>query len=231
MKLTAMNIDTMAELAKRILSITKHESYAMAQNHALVIKLEATLNNYLAVFDKLTFSGLGKQVADADILRDTLYIAFRDIITSYSKCSGLTDQQIATELKLIINQYGNGLHKLSYGDQSSHLDKLLEMLNSVDNQAKIAKLNLTECYVLLKNAQQAFTVLYRKQVAKNAELRSKLSASSMLKELTADVRNYLNFAEAMGNIEESWKALSLELNEVLKAAKNSKQKPETEVKN
>ncbi len=42
MKLSDMSIDTMAELTKRILNITKNENYAMAQNHALILKLEAT---------------------------------------------------------------------------------------------------------------------------------------------------------------------------------------------
>lgn len=231
MKLSDMSIDTMAELTKRILSITKKENYAMAQNHALVVKLETTATNYMAVFDKLSFSGLGKQVAEADDIRDKTFMAFRDNVNSLAKMPGLSTQQTAIAIQQILKQHGNDLHKLSYGDQSSHLDKLLEALNASENQTKIATLNLSECYLLLKNAQQAFNALYHKQVEANAELRSKLSASSMLKHLTADVRNYLNYAHAMGNVDETWKALSLELDEVVKAAKNSRLQRDTELVN
>ena len=228
MYLSEMTTETLAELTKRILTISKKEEYAMTHNHALVSKIEATASNYLAVFDKQKYSGLGKQVADADLLRDKLFMALRDIITSFSKMQGFNKQQEAHDLKLIFNKHGNGLHQLSYGDQSSHLDKLIEEFDSEDNQTKLAALNLTECYVLLKNAQKSFSDLYHKQVQANAELRKKLSASSLIKELTKDLRNYSNYVDAMGNVDEKWKALSYELNEVMKAAKNSKQKREAE---
>ncbi len=135
---------------------------------------------------------------------------------------GFTKQQEANDLKLIINRHGIGLHMLSYGDQSSHLDKLIEELDKEANQAKLAALNLTDCYLLLKNAQTSFSALYHRQVKTNAELRRKLSASSLTRQLASDLRNYSNYVEAMGNIDENWKALSSEINEVMKAAKNSR---------
>ncbi|MDX9747060.1 MAG: DUF6261 family protein [Paludibacter sp.] len=230
MYLSEMTTETLAELTKRVLTISKKEEYAMTHNHALVSKIEATATNYLAVFDKQKYSGLGKQVAEADLLRDTLFMSFRVIITGFSKMPGFAKQQEAIDLKQFINKHGNGLHMLSYGDQSSHLDKLIEALDTEPNQTRLATLNLTDCYVLLKNAQTTFSALYHKQVKANAELRRKLSASSLTKQLASDLRNYSNYVEAMGNIDENWKALSSELNEVMKAAKNSKQQRETEEK-
>lgn len=220
MKLSEMSTETLAELTKRILSISKKETFPVVQDHALLVKLEATATKYLEVFDKLTYSGLGKSVAEADLLRDSLFVSFRDIISGFSDMKGLSLQQTATDIKKIIAKYGNTMQKLSYGDQSSHLDKLIEELDISTNQTKISQLHLSESYALLKNSQQAFSAIFHEQIIANAELRSKLSASSLSQELTTDIRNYLNFVDAMGNIDPAWKGLSLELNEVLKAAKS-----------
>ncbi len=228
MKLGLMTTETLAELSKRIISISKKEIYGMVHTHALLARLETTAGKYLAVFDKATYSGLGKQVAEADAIRDDLFVSFRDVVNGFAGMRGLAIQSSALELKQVINQHGNGLYTLSYGDESSHLDKLIEALNQADKQSKLESLHLTDSYLLLKNAQQAFTTLYNKQVEANAELRSKLPASSIARELKADLRNYLNYVEAMGTIENNWQTLSLELEEVVKAARNSRQSREAE---
>ncbi len=60
MYLSEMTTETLAELTKRVLTISRKDEYAMTHNHALVCKIEATATNYMDVFDKQKYSGLGK---------------------------------------------------------------------------------------------------------------------------------------------------------------------------
>jgi len=59
-------------------------------------------------------------------------------------------------------------------------------------------------------------------------LRGMESASSLYKNMATSLRNYVNYVDAMSEIDTNWTALSLELNEALKAANNKPTPPKTD---
>jgi len=223
MKLTGLSTDTLAELVKRVLAISQKEAYAMVQNHPLLISLNDAVGPYLDVFDKQTYSGKGQLVAKADLQRDNLFLGLKNIISSTMQLNGLPTQQDAADLFSIFNTHGLDLYRYSYGDESSHLEKLIENLEKAENKAKLERLHLIASFDLLKAAQQNFQTLFSEQTSANAELRGKESATSLQGNLISALRNYLNYVDATSTFDPAWAGLALELNEALKAAANSKQ--------
>ncbi len=220
---SSLTTETLAELVKRVLGISKKEAYVMVLNHPLLVKLMEVADEYLIVFDKNTFSGKGALVAKADLLRDNLFKGMRNSVQGLSQIHGLATQQDALDLYAIFRSHGLDLFRYSYGDQSSHMDKLIEELEIPANKAKIERLHLSEVYELMKSAQQSFELNFSDQTVANAQLRAMESATSLQKKMITAVRNYLQFVEMMNDIDANWSPLYIELNEIVKAASNSKQ--------
>ena len=72
----------------------------------------------------------------------------------------------------------------------------------------------------MKAAQTNFVAIFAEQMGINSELRLTESATSLRGNLEAALRNYLNVVTAMNQLE-GWKNLYTELNEAVKAARNS----------
>lgn len=222
MNFASLTTETLAELVKRVLVISKKEAYVVVQNHPLLVKLVEVADEYLLVFDKKTYSGKGGLVAKADLLRDNLFSGIKSNLLGLTKMHGLSTQQDAIDLYAIFETHGLDLNRYSYGDQSSHMDKLIENLEKPENKVKIERLHLTEPYNLLKSAQQSFQQNFGEQVAANAELRGMESATSLFYNVVSALRNYLHYVEVMSSIDAIWTPLYNELNEVIKAANYSK---------
>ena len=82
-------------------------------------------------------------------------------------------------------------------------------------------MQLTPVVTQIKEAQTGFETLFNELAGENAGLRVMESASSLRKSLETALRNYLNVVKAMNQLP-GWKELSAKLEEVLKAANNSK---------
>ncbi len=219
----SLTTETLAELVKRVLGISTKEAYVLVLNHPLLVKLRSVADEYLLVFDKKTYSGKGELVAKADLLRDNLFNGMRNSLFGQTKMHGLTTQQDAIDLYAIFGTHGLDLSRYSYGDESSHMDKLIEDLEKPENKDKIGRVHLTEAYELMKSAQQNFELNFGEQTEANAELRSMESATSLQSRIVTALRNYLHYVEVMSSIDAGWTALYAELNETVKAAVNSKQ--------
>lgn len=221
----SLTIDSLAELVKRVLNISKKTAYVMVLNHPLLQKLMEVADEYLLVFDKKTFSGMGSLVAKADLLRDNLFKGMKNSVLGMSQMHGLAAQQDAIDLYAIFETHGLDLYHYSYDAQSSHLDKLIEDLEIPANKAKIERLHLTEAYELMKTSQQNFELNFGEQSLANSQLRTLQSASSLQNKMIEALRNYLHFIDVMTSIDASWIPLSKEIDERVKAALNSKQNP------
>ena len=216
-----LTTETLATLGKRVLAISANELSPEIQSHPLLQALAAANADYSAVFDKSTYSGKGNLVAEADVLRDNLYRGMRNSLFGLTKMNGLSTQHDAIDLYSFFEKHGLDLDHYSYGDQTSHMDKLIEDLEKPENKVKISNTHLTESYELMKSAQFNFEKLFSEQMGANAELRKQESASSIRQHLEIALRNYLNVVTAMRKVT-GWDDAYTKLNEAVKAARNSR---------
>lgn len=218
--LVRLGIDSLGALAKRVLEISAKAAYTVVLNHPLLLVLIKAYEDFFAVFDKKTYSGEGDMVATADLHRDDLFKGMRNSLHGLATMKGLSTQQDAIDLYAVFEVHGLDLYRYSYGDETTHFDKLIEDLDMPVNTAKIEHVHLTESYALMKSAHLDFVAIYNDQTSSNAQLRLKESATSLRGSLETALRNYLNVVTAMKDVD-GWKELYAELNEVVKAANNS----------
>lgn len=196
----------------------KQSDIAEAKNHLFLSNLETSYNQYYAVISKQSFSGKGQTVAQADKERDKAFTQLKAFLSGYSQLSSAPHNADAVALYNLFKIYGLRLDKLSYGEQTLQLGKLIEALSLAENQNHIKNLSIKESFNELKAKHEAFKVLFDEQAQANAELREIKSASSLRKTLEKDLRRFLELVSLM-NEAGQWSALYNKLNEFVKAAR------------
>lgn len=221
-----LNVGVIANLAERVLEISAKPAYVnLVAGLPFLVKLTDANTAYHAVIDKPGFSGKGKQVSLGDLLRDTRFLGFKNAIWGMIQLNGIAYHQDAVDLYAVIELHGTDLYHYSYDDESTHLNQLILDLEKPENTTRLQHLNLTEAFTLLKASQTAFMQLVGGQSEADSKLRGMESASSLYGNLASSLRHYVNYVDALSQIDSTWTDLALELNQALKAANNPKQTP------
>ena len=218
--LSRINTKNLATLAQRLINSSKTGEYTIVDGHPLLLALETSYNDYDAIYTKQTYSGKGKEVAQADKERDMAFANMKAFLNGYRKLNSMKNYQDAEELYAVFKKFGLRLDIMSYSAQSAQLKKLIEELEKPENTLRIKNLLLVPAFTELKTKHDAFEVLYAEQAEANADLRNLPSATSVRKNLEKALRAYINLITAMKDLPD-WSILYHELNEIVKAAKNS----------
>ncbi|MFV0157653.1 DUF6261 family protein [Empedobacter falsenii] len=222
MKINLQKLSTknLATLAQRTINSSQAGNYTIVENHPLLLSLIASYQNYDTVYTKLTYSGKGKEVATADKERDVAFSNMKAFLNGYRKLTSVANYQDAEALYKVFQMFGLDLDRLSYSAETAQLKKLIEELEKPDNTLRIINLSLVSAFEDLKTKHTDFEILFAQQAEANADLRQISSASSSRKELEQVLRSYLNLITAMKDVPD-WSNLYHDLNEIVKAARNS----------
>lgn len=218
--LTSLSTKNLATLAQRTINSSQAGNYTIVENHPLLLSLIASYQNYDSVYTKLTYSGKGKEVATADKERDVAFSNMKAFLNGYRKLTSVANYQDAEALYKVFQMFGLDLDRLSYSAETAQLKKLIEELEKPDNTLRIINLSLVSAFDDLKTKHTDFEILFAEQAEANADLRQISSASSSRKELEQVLRSYLNLITAMKDVPD-WSNLYHDLNEIVKAARNS----------
>lgn len=227
-QLTRLTNSILGSLADQTIITSNKEQYIVVKNHPLLINLITEHNNYISVFGRAAYSGLGTSVDKADMIRDGSFCGLKTILLGYVKLPGFQYQQDAIDLYAIFQQCGLDINTFSYADQSTEMDKLITDLSTPANLAKLENLHLTPHFETMKTAQADFKAIYSQQLGANSNLRLVQSASSTRHNLENALRNYFGVVEGMKSLA-GWTELYTELNELVKSIRNSKMGARTEV--
>lgn len=222
MKITLSRLSTkdLATLAQRIINLSDSGTYPVIKDHPLVAETKTKYADYDIVYAKLIYSGKGDNVAEADKERDISFSNLKAFLNGYRKLSSVSNHQSAEDLYQIFKLFGLELYKLSYSSETAQMKKLIEELEKPENIAKINALALTDAFADMKTKQAAFEAMFAEQASANADLRTMKSASAIRKDLEKSLKSLLGLITAMKDVAD-WKLLYADVNELVKAAKNS----------
>ncbi|MCU7616970.1 DUF6261 family protein [Chryseobacterium sp. PBS4-4] len=229
MKISLVRLSTkdLATLAQRIITNIQSGKYPVISNHPLTATLQNSYTEYDAVYTKQIYSGKGKDVATADFERDVAYNSLKAFLNGYRKLQSAPNCQSAEDLYGVFKTFGLDLDRLSYSSQTAQMKKLIEALESPENQQKIALLSLNTAFADMKTKHEAFETVFGEQAVANADLRQMTSASAIRRDLEKNLKTYLNLLTAMKDVS-GWELLYSDTNELVKAAKNSEVKRKEE---
>lgn len=229
MKISLVRLITkdLATLAQRIITNIQSGKYPVISNHPLTATLQNSYTEYDVVYTKQVYSGKGKDVATADHERDVAYTNLKSFLDGYRKLQSAPNYQSAEALYGVFKTFGLDLDRLSYSSQTAQMKKLIEALESPENQQKIALLSLNTAFADMKTKHEAFETIFGEQAEAHADLRQMTSASAIRRDLEKNLKTYLNLLTAMKDVPD-WKLLYSDTNELVKAAKNSEVKRKEE---
>ncbi|MFN4365421.1 DUF6261 family protein [Chryseobacterium hispalense] len=222
MKISLVRLSTkdLATLAQRIISNAQSGKYPVISNHPLVSTMQTSYAAYDEVYTKQIYSGKGVDVAQADRERDLAYKNLKAFLNGYRKLPTAVNQQLAEELYQVFKQFGLNLERLSYSSQTAQMKKLIEELERPENSQKITALSLTTAFNEMKTKHETFEQIFADQAEANADLRQMSSASAIRKDLEKNLKSYFNLLTAMKDVP-GWELFYSDVNELVKAAKNS----------
>ncbi len=223
MRISFSKISTkeLATLAKRVIKASKSGDYTVLADNELLQKVEEQYAIYYQVYTKKTYSGKGELVAEADHTRDVLFSKIKKFLDGYRQIETMPNAQMADELYHIFKDFGLGLYKLNYANESAQLNKLIEELEKEENTEKLTALNLTDSLAQLKASQLHFEQVYNEQAEDNADLHHMPSATEIRKDLEEALRDYFGLLTVMKNIS-GWGLIYEEINELIKGIMNHK---------
>lgn len=226
MKITLRKLSTkdLATLAQRTINTSDSGNYPVINAHPLLEELKVKYAEYDAVYTKMTFSGKGNDVAHADRERDMAYTTLKTFLNSYRKMVTLPGYQSAEELYQLFKQFGLDLDRMSYSSQTAQMKKLIDELDKSENLQKLTALSLTAAFDDMKGKQTAFEEIFAAQAGANADLRQQKSASAIRNNLEETLKSFIGLLTAMKDVAD-WKLFYNDVNELVKAAKNSKLPP------
>ena len=226
MKITLSDLSTkdLAALGQRTITISDEPAFVVVKDNPLLAAVKTVYNEYDALYTKKAFSGKSDLLIEADGNRDAPFGGLKDILVGHAKIASSPFQQDAKDIYAIIVKYGIDLDRYKWAEETAQMKKLLEELDKPENAAKIERMLLTHVVTQIKEAQAAFEKLFNEVAGENSELRLMVSASSYRKALETSLRNYFNVVKAMNSIS-GWRELYAKLDEVVKAANNSKPTP------
>ena len=226
MKISLVRLSTkdLATLAQRILSNIQSGKYPVISNHPLTATLQTSYSGYDLVYTKQIYSGKGKDVATADHERDVAYTNLKKFLNGYRQLPSAPNYELADHLYSVFKTFGMDLDRLSYSSQTAQMKKLIETLETPENQQKLALLSLNPAFTEMKTKHQGFETVFADQAEANADLRQMTSASAIRRDLEKNLKIYLNLLTAMKDVA-GWELLYSDTNELVKAAKHSDIKP------
>ncbi|MBW3523480.1 DUF6261 family protein [Chryseobacterium sp. NKUCC03_KSP] len=222
MKISLQRVSTkdLATLTERTLTVSTSGKYPVLTNHPLMNELTTHYADYSEVYTKKTFSGKGKDVAAADHDRDVAFSVIKAFLNGYRQVVSVPNYQDAEDLYQVFVHFGLDLDRMSYSSQTAQMKKLIEALERPENTQKIVNLSLSVAFLEMKNKHEYFEDVFEEQTEANAGLRQMESASSVRRSLERTLRSYLNMLTALKDVPD-WKDAYAEVNELVKAAKNS----------
>lgn len=225
MKITLTKLSTkdLATLAQRIISNAQSGKYPVISNHPLIVALQNSYTEYDKVYTKQIYSGKGTDVAQADHERDVAYSNLKAFLNGYRQLPSAANHQAAEDLYNVFKDFGLDLDRLSYSSQTAQMKKLIETLELTENRQKITALSLDAAFTEMKAKHEAFEQIFADQAEANADLRQMASATAIRKELEQALRTYLNLLKALKGVP-GWEMVYSDVNELVKAAKNSEVK-------
>ncbi len=222
MKITLAKLSTkdLATLAQRTINTSESGKYSVITAHPLLADLKLKYSDYDLVYAKQIYSGKGVEVAEADKHRDLAFVTLKSFLNSYRKMLLLPNYQSAEDLYQVFKIFGLDLYKISYSSQTAQMKKLIEELEKPENSQKLKALSLEDAFTDMKTKQTDFEKLFAAQASANADLRNQKSASGIRKDLEKSLKSFLNLITAMKDVSD-WKLFYADVNELVKAAKNS----------
>lgn len=231
MKITLSKLSTkdLATLCQRIINSSESGNFPVISDHPLLTDLKTMFADYDEVYTKQIYSGKGVNVAEADRERDNAFRVLKNFLNGYRKMTTLSNYQFAEDVFQIFRLYGIDVDKESYSRQTAQMKKLIEDLEKPENIQKLHALSLTTAFNDMKSKHEAFEIIFAEQAVANANLRLMKSATAIRRDLEKTIKSFLSLITAMKDIKD-WKLLYADLNELVKAAKNSTlNKPENNI--
>ena len=213
-KVTSLSTKKLDNLTEQTIVLSERNANQEIVNHPLFVDVKVKYAPYHAIVIKQTYSGMGTEVAQANLLRDTCHGGLHRLLRGFLAFGAeSTKGQAAKRLLACFDETGS-IAQLGYAEENVVVEKLLEKLETSEMQQQIVILDIGVEVEQLRQAHVAFIDLYLQQIDANSQLRQQSSAGVLRRDLGNALRNYYGYVSVMSGIE-PWKDIYADLRELI----------------
>ncbi len=162
-----------AELTETVNAYLKSIEEAQLDNsfiNRILGMLKDDLDNLNQAITAVRINKLVDDVAEADAIRDDLFIGFRDLVDAYKRRRNSALIDAYEKVWDVIARAGTRLYAHGYTEQSGKLEALFAELDKPEYQGALDMLNAHGIYNELKQAQSNFTSIYDQRLKAETEM-------------------------------------------------------------
>jgi hypothetical protein len=215
--LASLSTKKLDNLAEETLALSAQNEMKEIVTHPLFLSLKSSQELYNANVIKPTYSGMGSELAAADLLRDSYHAGLYRLLRGFATFKDTEKGQAAKKLLACFDETGS-ITRLSYTEETVVMEKLLDKLSTDSNKTLLNVLGIAAEVNLLSESQTDFDRLFLTQIDANSQLRQQPSATSLRSELEVALRNYFGYISAMHGIP-PWNDLYTDMKELIKKYK------------
>jgi hypothetical protein len=216
-KLTLLSTKKLDNLAEQTIVLSEQNANQEIVTHPLFLSVKSSYEPYHANIIKPTFSGLGVEVAQVNLLRDNCHGGLKRVLRGFLAFGDTPKGMAAKQLLGYFDETGS-IARLGYAEENIVVKKLIEKLTAPEAQKPIDLLGIRQEVDQLIDTQTGFMQLYTQQINANSALRQQPSASVLRRELGNALRSYYGYISVMSGIE-PWKDIHADLKELIAKSK------------
>ncbi|MDR1005504.1 MAG: DUF6261 family protein [Bacteroidales bacterium] len=209
---TRLTNEALANLASQTMNAVTLKADPAISTNPVYTPIHAAYNQFFALLNKETYSGMGEQMSTEDKRRDEAYTHLKMVVDGLAFFTGFEIGRNAATLKPLFDREGNMSEK-TYAQQTAAMDRLMADLLLEANQTLLTEIGIWDLYDNVRRLNASFKGHYLTQVDANSALRQMGTATEKRKNLEEKLKDFYNLVDAM-KTQPSWDDLYSDLEEL-----------------
>lgn len=154
----------LTEITSKFISTTEQANITEPYVQKLLDLLRKDVKDLNKALTSLRVNSMVVAAAEADGIRDDLFIAFRDTVEIGKRRQKTEIMQAYQKVFSVLEKADLRLYRLGYTEKSGRLAALFSEMDQPDFQANLVLLNADELYIELKEAEDNFQSIYAQRL-------------------------------------------------------------------
>ena len=160
----------LSEIIKSYIQVVRDTGISHDFLNVVISLLLVDIENLKGAILAIRLNKLVQEVAQADAVRDDLFLSFRDVIDAAKRRQNPAFVEANKLVFPTIEKAGTRLYQLGYIEKSGKLDALIEELQKDEYQQALITMKVDDVFAELVEAQTKFITLYADRLKEESNL-------------------------------------------------------------
>ena len=204
-----ISVTALGDLTQRIIVKVKETGIKELVDSDQYTTFVKVSDEYQASLNKKKYTEFTNKVAELDKERDEASIALRQYVNLQCKLKGSRVLEAAEKIKFLLANFGKGIEKMSYGEESQKINGILAKLKEEPNVSYAKTITLDTWIGSLESAQREFERVVSTRVDDKSAIMEVTSATEARKEVVVAMNDFMDLLNLYIKVKKEKELVSL----------------------